>query len=179
LGLDNKNIHGADDLLRRIAEAKEYLRTDAKEVVGTEAVKHFKNNFVEEGFDGQKWAARSGAVRLQKNILTGQGSGDHLGDSIDFRIEGEIIIIYTDKIYAEIHNEGGEITVTPKMKRFFWAKHHEYKEAGDTDIANQWKYMALSSVIKIKQRKFIGQSNLLNDKIVAKLTTDLKRIFNS
>ncbi len=178
-GMDNQHIHGADDMLRRIAEAKEYLRNDVTTVVGVEAVNHFKNTFQEEGFDGEKWPARRGAVRLQKKILTGQGGGDHLGDSIDYRVEGEMVIIYTDKIYGQIHNEGGEITVTPKMKRFFWAKSMEAREAGETDIANQYKYMALSSKITIKQRKFMGASDLLNGKIIAKIVRDLTRIFNT
>ena len=38
--------------------------------------------------------------------------------------------------YAAIHNEGGKITVTGKMKKFFWAK---FKETGEVG----WKYMAL------------------------------------
>ena len=54
--------------------------------------------------------------------------------------------------YTALHNEGGTITVTGKMKRFFWAK---FKETGEVG----WKYMALmkvGQVIKIPQRQFIG-----------------------
>jgi len=179
MALNNGNIHGADEMMLHINAAKLYLAGDVKEVIGTEAVKHFKNNFVEEGFDGTKWDARKTKVKLQKKILTGQGSGDHLSDSIDYEVNGNSIIIHTDRIYAEIHNEGGEITVTPKMKAFFWAKHHEAKEAGDSDLADQYKWMALAKVIKIKQRKFMGESNVLNNKIVDKIKRDLNRILNS
>lgn len=178
MALDNNNIHGADDMIRRLQEAKLYLKEDVGEVIGVEAVNHFKNNFQEEGFDGNKWASRKTKVHLNKKVLTGQGGGDHLGDSIDYRVEGNSTIIYTDKEYAQIHNEGGEITVTPKMKRFFWAKSMEAKENGDADLQEQYKWMALSKTIHIVKREFMGESNILNEKITAKIMRDLTRILN-
>lgn len=177
--MDNQNVHGADDLIRRLNEAKLYLKEDVNEVIGVEAVNHFKNNFAEEGFDGVKWASRKTKVKLNKKVLTGQGSGDHLGDSIDYKVSGNTTVIYTDKVYGEIHNEGGEISVTPKMKKFFWAKSKEAKEAGNTDLQEQYKWMALSKTITIKQRMFMGPSDQLNDKIVSKITRDLTRILNN
>ena len=176
MALNNENIHGADELLKRLNEAKAYLNSDVQEVIGVEAVNHFKNNFAEEGFDGNKWASRKTKVKLQKKVLTGQGSGDHLGDSIDYRVEGKTTIIYTDKAYGEIHNEGGEITVTPKMRKYFWAKSIEAKELGDTDAQEQYKWMALSKTIKIEKREYMGPSNQLNENIIAKITRDLTRI---
>jgi len=176
MGLDNQNIHGADVLIRKLNAAKAYLQNDAPEVIGTEAVKHFKKNFVDEGFDGVKWASRKTKVKLQRKVLTGQGNGDHLGDSIDYRVEGRTIIIYTDKVYAQIHNEGGTITVTPKMKGYFWAMSKQAKEAGDTEMAEQYKAMALSKEITIIQRKFMGESPLLTNKIIDKIKRDLTRI---
>jgi phage gpG-like protein len=175
---NNNNVHGVDELLKKLEAAKLYLKEDVQEVIGTEAVNHFKENFVKQGFDNDKWAARKTKVKLQKNILTGQGSGDHLSDSIDYRIEGNTIIIYTDKPYGKIHNEGGQITVTPKMKRFFWAKSIEAKQGGDLDLAEQYKWMALSKTINIVKREFMGESPVLNNKIIDKITRDLKKILN-
>lgn len=179
MSLDNQNIHGADEMIRRLNEAKLYLKDDVNEVIGTEAVNHFKSNFANEGFDGNKWASRKTKTRLNKKVLTGQGGGDHLGDSIDYRVEGNTTIIYTDKAYAQIHNEGGEITVTPKMKKFFWFKSMEAKENGDADLQEQYKWMALSKTITIVKREFMGESPILNDKIIAKITRDLTRILNT
>lgn len=179
MGLDNQNIHGADALVAKLKAAKLYLQQDAPEVIGDEAVKHFKQNFHErEGFDNQKWASRKTKVRLQRKILTGQTNGEHLGDSIDYRVEGRTIIIYTDKVYAQIHNEGGTITVTPQMRKYFWAMNMQAKEAGDTDMADQYKAMALSNQITIQQRKFMGESPLLTTKIIDKIKRDLTRILN-
>ena len=176
MGLNNENIHGADELLKKLNQAKAYLNNDVNEVIGVEAVNHFKKNFADEGFDGNKWAARKTKVKLQKKVLTGQGGGDHLGDSIDYRVDGKTTIIYTDKVYGQIHNEGGEITVTPKMKKFFWAKSIEAKEIGDTEAQEQYKWMALSKTIKIVKPEFMGQSAQLNEKIISKITRDLTRI---
>jgi phage gpG-like protein len=179
MGLDNQNIHGADALVAKLKAAKLYLQNDAPEVIGTEAVKHFKQNFVNEGFDSDKWAARKTKVKLQRKILTGQGNGDHLGDSIDYRIEGKTIIIFTDKVYAQIHNEGGTIKVTEQMKKYFWAMNYQAKAAGDTEMADQYKAMALSKQITIVQRKFMGESPLLTNKIIDKIKRDLKRILKN
>lgn len=176
--MDNENVKGVDEVLRKLQEAKMYLANDVQHVVGVEAVNHFKANFVNEGFDNDKWAPRRSKVKLNKKTLTGQGSGDHLGDSIDYRVEGNITIVYSDKLYAEIHNEGGEISVTPKMRKYFWAKSIEAKQAGDPEMQEQFKFMALSKTIKIKQRKFMGESDALNDKIIAKIQRDLSRILN-
>ena len=179
MGLDNKNVQGLDDLLSRINQAKQYLARDVQEVVGVEAVNQFKSNFVQEGFDGNKWASRKTKVKLQKKVLTGQGSGDHLSDSLDYRVEGNTTIIYSDKVYAQIHNEGGTITVTPQMKKYFWAMSMQAKEAGDTDLQEQYKWMALSKEITIVQRMFMGESKDLNQKIISKIERDLNRILNS
>lgn len=154
------------------------MQNDAPEVIGTEAVRHFKQNFVNEGFDGTKWASRKTKTKLQRKTLTGQGNGDHLGDSIDYRVEGRTIIVYTDKVYAQIHNEGGTITVTAKMRGYFWAMNKQAKEAGDTDMAEQYKAMALSTQITILQRKFMGESPLLTNKIIDKIKRDLTRILS-
>ena len=54
--------------------------------------------------------------------------------------------------YASIHNEGGKITVTAKMKRYFWAKFMKTKDEA-------WRRMALmkvGKVITMPQRQFIG-----------------------
>ena len=181
MSLNNENIKGADELLKKLQEAKEYIQNDVPLVIGTEAVNHFKASFQNEGFTDaslQKWAARKskrpGGTNSQK-ILTKSGE---LGDSPDYRVEGNTVIIYSDKVYAQIHNEGGEIPVTPQMKKMFWAKHYEAKEAGDTDAAEQYKCMALAKKIVMPKREFIGNSQVLNEKIENKITKDLTRILN-
>ena len=178
MSLDNENIHGVDAMIAKLNAAKQYMREDVPEVIGTEAVKHFKQNFVDEGFDGDKWAARKTKIKLPRKVLTGQGSGDHLSDSIDYKVSGTTITIYTDKVYAKIHNEGGTIEVTDQMKKYFWAMYYQAKEGGDSDMQDQYKAMALSKEIIIKQRKFMDMSEKLNNKIIAKIKRDLTNILS-
>ncbi len=176
MGLDNQNIKGADEMVRKLLEAKRYIKEDVPEIIGIEATKHFKKNFFDEGFDGKKWDSRKskrlGGTNGQK-VLSLSGE---LAESITYRIDGSTIIIYTDKKYAEIHNKGGKITVTDKMRRFFWFKNKEAKEAGADDVAEMYKAMALSKEITIKQRKFMGESKELITIISNRIQKDLKRI---
>ena len=80
-------------------------------------------------------------------------SGD-LRKSIRSRSDESSITFYSDLAYAGIHNEGGEIKVTARMKRFFWHKYYETKD-------EFWKAMALMKVgktIKIPRRQFLGMA---------------------
>ncbi len=178
---NNQNIKGVDELIAKLQAAKHYLRTDVFDVIGVEAVNQFKRNFDQEGFEDRsvnKWASRKskrpGSTNGQK-ILT--KSGD-LAESITYEKKPPAVIIQTDKPYAELHNEGGEITVTDKMRKFFWAKHKEYKDGGDMELADQYKAFALSKKIVIPKRQFMGQSETLNNNIVEKIMRDLNRILN-
>ena len=79
-------------------------------IIGVEAVNHFKDNFQKEGFDVPKswqevkrrtWGRGADASR---KILTGR-TGD-LGRSIQKRVEQTRAIIFSDLIYAPVHNYG-------------------------------------------------------------------------
>lgn len=178
--MDNQYVKGADDLQRKINAAKLYLQGDVKDVIGIESVKHFKRNFEQEGFvdnNVSKWAARktkrSGSTNSQK-VLSKTGE---LAESIDYKVAGDVVVIYTDKPYAELHNNGGELTVTPQMKKYFWAMHKQAKDAGDLELADQYKAMALAVKIVMPKRQFIGESQTLNNNIIDKITRDLTKIF--
>lgn len=65
--------------------------------------------------------------------------------------------------YADLHNSGGKIMVTQKMKNFFWYK-FKMATGGDNKNLNTealfWKAMALKKVgtiITIEKRQFIGE----------------------
>lgn len=179
--MDNEFVKGADELVRRLNAAVEYFENDVPIVIGVEAVNHFKESFTNEGFEDkgvEKWKPRAtkrfGGTNSQPTLTQ---SGE-LGDSIDYRVEGTTVVIYTDKPYGEIHNEGGTITVTPDMKKYFWRQWHMAKEAEDDEMMSQFKAMALAKEIKMVQRKFMGESEALNQKITDKIVRDLTRILN-
>lgn len=121
-------------------------------MIGVEAVKHFKENFQVEGFvDGgeQKWTEvkrrtnpkTKGAARTRK-ILTGKTAD--LGRSIKYSRSGSNIHVYSDNKYADVHNEGLN---AGRGKGFIMPK-----------------------------RQFIGDSKELNQKIELIITTELDKI---
>lgn len=135
----------------------------------------FKTNFERQAFFSEAWARRKSPIRNEgRAILTDTG---RLRRSISSRVAENSVIFYTDLPYAAIHNDGGEIKVTKRMKGYFWHKYYEAtgsfgrkkdgtlrknkKNARLTTEADFYKWMALKkegSTIKIPRRQFIGTS---------------------
>ena len=134
----------------------------------------FDQNFERQGFFADKWARRKSPLRPGGSTLIDTGK---LRQSIKSRADGNGITFYSDLPYAGIHNEGGEIKVTAKMKRYFWYRWAKAKgsfgrkkngDVRDTKKNRQieteadfWFTMALikeGNSIKIPQRKFLGMS---------------------
>jgi phage gpG-like protein len=107
-----------DNFIDKIDKINNFMKNDAPHVVGTEAVKHFKQSFHDEAFSDksskdmpwQEVKRRKNAKKsdtsagARRKILTGK-SGD-LGDSITYSVEGNVVNITSDKVYAEVHNKG-------------------------------------------------------------------------
>lgn len=134
----------------------------------------FDQNFERQGFFAEKWRRRSSPLRPGGHILVDTGK---LRQSIKSRSDDTSITFYSDLPYASIHNEGGEIKVTARMKRYFWHKYYEAqgsfrrKKSGELrqDKRNRqlgteadfWRAMALmkeGNIIKIPRRQFIGMA---------------------
>lgn len=134
----------------------------------------FDRNFERQAFFNDAWARRKSPTRPGGTILVDTGT---LRRSIRSRTTDDSITFYTDLPYAAIHNDGGEIVVTRRMKGYFW---HKYMEATGafgrkkdgglrndkrnrrlTDEAEFYKCMALKkegTAIKIPRRRFLGAS---------------------
>lgn len=134
----------------------------------------FDQNFERQGFFSEKWKRRKSPIRGDGHILL--ASGD-LRKSIHSRSDANSITFYSNLPYAGIHNEGGEIKVTARMKKFFWHKYYEasgslgYRKNGSlrrnkrnrqlTTEAEFWKLMALmkeGKTIKMPRRQFLGMA---------------------
>lgn len=134
----------------------------------------FDKNFERQAFFSEAWARRKSPTRPGGHILVDTG---RLRQSISSRMTDTSITFYTTLPYAEIHNDGGEIVVTQKMKKYFWAKYYEAtgsfgrKKDGSrrndkrtvqlSSEAEFWKFMALKkagTTIKIPRRRFLGTS---------------------
>lgn len=133
----------------------------------------FDRNFERKAFFDRAWPARRNPDAKGSLMQVRGGSG--LRGSINASIDGDNIAWRSSMPYAAIHNDGGEIQVTPQMKKFFWAMY--YKASGAVSLkkdgtasktqrnarltleAEYWKSLALIKVgtkIKMPQRRFIG-----------------------
>lgn len=131
----------------------------------------FKQNFERKAFFNEKWnPTKHHNPRGSLMMRTG-----NLRASIQSKIQGNSIVFSSSMPYASIHNQGGEIIVTPKMKKYFWAMYQQTagakakKKNGDfrnnkqnrklSQQAQMYKALALKKVgekIKIEKRQFIG-----------------------
>lgn len=155
------------------SQVREIFRRILKDIQ-VELGDEFDQNFERQAFFSEAWQRRKSPTRPGGHILVDSVA---LRQSIRSEIRESSIVFLTDHPAAAIHNEGGEIKVTAKMKRFFWHKYYSAtgsfgcKKDGTkrndkrtrqlTDEADFWKAMALmkvGSTIKIPQRKFLGTS---------------------
>ncbi len=139
-----------------------------------ELSEEFDKNFERQAFFSEAWQRRRSPLRPGGVTLVDTGA---LRRSVQSRTTETSIVFYTDLPYAAVHNDGGEIVVTPRMKRFFWRKYYEAtgafgrKKNGGlrNDKRNRqlgseaefWRLMALKkagSAIRIPRRRFLGVS---------------------
>ena len=78
----------------------------------------FNRNFERQAFFTEAWARRRYDPDPSRSLLIKSG---RLRQSIKSRIEGNTIIYESTEPYAAIHNEGGRIKVTRRMKGYFWS----------------------------------------------------------
>lgn len=142
--------------------------------IAVELSDEFDKNFERQAFFSEAWQRRVSPTRPGGHILVDSGT---LRRSIQSRTSDSSITFFSTLPYAAIHNEGGEIRVTNRMKAFFWHKYYETtgsfgrKKNGERrndkrtvqlrTEAEFWKWMALKkegSTIKIPKRQFIGAS---------------------
>lgn len=107
---------------KRQKELAKLLRSDLPRLMGTKAMQHFRGNFARGGFlddNLQAWPSTwrqqtlSGADGQRGPLLSRTNT---LRNRILFRAAPGRVRIYNDLIYAAIHNNGGNITITPILR---------------------------------------------------------------
>lgn len=141
----------------------------------------FDRNFERKGFfDEKKWPER----KYDDGVGSLMQRSGSLRRSIRSNRRGLTLVYNTNKPYGRIHNEGGEIKVTKKMKGYFWHKLKEtrgsysYKKNGEKRgnaknrrlSESEAFYLGMAtkkvgSTIKIPERRFIGTGKM-TDKII-------------
>lgn len=157
----------------------------------------FKTNFERQAFFSEAWERRKSPIRNEgRAILIDTGQ---LRRSISSRVTENSIVFYTDLPYAAIHNDGGEIKVTKRMKGYFWHKYmtaagvlvwarrkdgslrRDKKTRAINDEAEFWKFMALKkegSTIKIPRRRFLGTSPEVEQAVRKIIEENITEYFN-
>lgn len=158
------------------------LKSNLPVVIANMALNHFLEGFRKGG--GQTDASRGGWKKRQ--FTRGKGGRATLIKSGILRrslmvrkVSWSSITINTGQLtrtYASIHNEGGNIPITAKMRAFFWFQ--SKNEALTKVERNYWRGMALKkgSSIKIPKREYLGKSSVLNNKIIRKVDFEIKKI---
>lgn len=167
--------------------------------ISIDLMEEFDKNFEQKGFFSDKWkdtkfANRRGSLMLRSGKLR---------RSLEVSVTNNIITFSSSLPYAKIHNEGGKIKVTEKMKRYFWYLYKQAsggitlslktKEAQKTKRnrnlsadAEFYKGMALKKVgevIVIEKRQFIGyhpdQDGIVQraiDRNINELNTEIEKV---
>lgn len=146
-------------------EIKRFIRDDLPDMMGIEAVQHFQENFDKEGFvdnglqpwqeveRGKPESPWYGFSPENKKQFSSTRAADKilkdsgdLQDSITYDKEDGSVIVSSDLPYAQVHNEGGDAMVFGRK------------------------------AFKMPERRFIGHSKELDDKIMEVMTEEIGRI---
>jgi phage gpG-like protein len=140
-----------------------------------ELLDEFDRNFERKAFFTKPWPARR--LNTRGSLLVVRG-GAGLRGSLRAQTNNDNITFSSNQPHAALHNEGGTITVTAKMKRYFWARYKELEGKKTYNIktrkiantrrmrnlneaAEFFKAMALMKVgdkITMPERRFIGHA---------------------
>ncbi len=162
------------------------------EDVAVDLTQAFDRNFERKAFFDRAWK-QTNHPNSRGSLLLRSG---RLRKSIK-SVQGNKSVSWSSSLpYASIHNEGGEMVVTQKMKSFFWAMYYKNAKAVTFNVkkkamantqrnrkltaeANKWKAMALLKVgtkIKVEQRQFIGWHPEVDSRIKKIVDHNLKQL---
>ena len=133
--------------------------------IAVELEDEFKRNFERKAFFDAKW----------KDSPHGLIESGDLRDSITGEAHSDYAEISSDAPYAEIHNEGGRIQVTARMKAWAW---HKYKETHKELYASIGK-MRVGSYIEIPKRQFIGDHPVVDKAVEDIIVENVDRYLDS
>ena len=151
--------------------------------LNVELADEFDKNFERKAFFNEPWTKRK-ANNRKGSLMVVSG---RLRRSISSSVATNSITFSSDTPYADIHNRGGEIEVTPKMRKYFWwramtLKGDDKKFAPGSD-AEAYSFMARAEKIKIPKRQFIGDhphingvaSKIVGDNLKERMDAEFKR----
>ena len=189
----------ARDIEKLVAKAKDDIIKEVHDrlprKVGVTAVNHFKQNFrdggwLDNGLHPWKRTRRQEGNGKDAKYSPLTSRRNHMMRSIQASTSPGQVTIEDPVPYAAIHNDGGDITVTQRMRKYAW--HMVYSLAGIKGKgklpkelpkeAEKWKGLALtrkSSITvhaHIPQRQFMGDSAELRVKVSKLINESIQKI---
>lgn len=166
--------------------------------IGNEAVRLFRKNFRDGGYNDNglaRWKEtrrqQSGGTKAASRFGPLLSRQNHLMKSIVATPSPGKVVISTDVKYAPYHNNGADITVTPRMRKFAWRKFFEsakisrgdtaavrkQKESAMSGEAGMWRGLALTrkTRLHIPKRQFMGKPKELVDKVNKVIEDEMKK----
>lgn len=145
------------------------LTTQILRDIKVELLDEFDRNFSRAGFFSKPWPPkRDGSA--SHLIKTGK-----LRRSIRATVSGNAVTFTSSEPYSAIHNEGGDITVTAQMRKYFWAM---FKKTGQ----ERYKHLALKKIgskIHMPQRRFIGDSPEIRRAVETIITDNINQYLSN
>lgn len=176
----------------------DFVRRAVPRIVAEKATVFYKERFVvKKDPEGNSWPNTKRPVKKGSLMVRSGALQSTVKPSVT-RPDLVRISAGSGKVaYAQAHNEGADIVVTEKMKRFFWAKHIEAqggqtysvktkgvaKTAKNKQLSGDalfYKGMALKKVgstITIQKRQFMGKSSQLNTILLDSFKKAFKGLF--
>lgn len=175
---------------RKIMQAANQVKAEIEKMTaaaGVIAKNHFVMSFRNQGFTDEsieKWIARKKAD-TGRAILVKSGA---LRRSIRVMNRGMFkVVIFSNLPYAQIHNEGMSATIKSHSRN----KTFEASVRGNAGFVNgKWSrgrsrkvrlrgeaYGVGEYSVKMPKRQFIGNSGVLNRKIIAKFESQINKVF--
>jgi phage gpG-like protein len=154
------------DLNQKVLLLRKVLYDSPREI-GSMAVNHFKDNFVNQSFDGVAWDKRKKDRSKDKGRALLVKSGTLKRSIRVISADTHQIVVGTDVVYAQIHNEGGTIIQAPRSETFTRNRHENGSKKGlfkkGTKAGKGFTFK--ERTIKIPKRQFMGESKELTKRV--------------
>lgn len=161
----------SSNIKNQMAKLKLFAKNDVQRIVGVEAVKFFKDSFIQQGWtdvNTEPWKQRKTkdkGTKGNRKVLEKTGA---LMNSIQYEIRGNKIVVMSKDIpYAQIHNEGGVISTTQKVR-----SHTRRTRSGRSKVRAHTRQIEFT----MPKRQFMGNSQELNKKIELIIAKRIKKI---
>lgn len=174
------------------------ITSNSPRVAATEAVKFFRESFVREGFLDRSlspWGRRQSPLGGKRLLFS---TGNLMRSIRPRSIDASSAIVESDTPYSALHNDGGTITVTPQMKKYWWAQYYKFsgkvkktsrgrvsqsrtnKAAGKkAAFCKAMALMKAGTKIKIPKRQFMGHSEILMSNLDKWVATQIAQFLNN